>query len=392
MDVKKLNDPFETGVAKLFRDKYGNNYRLFRSPGRINLIGEHTDYNLGYVLPTSINHAIYFAINKSSNKQHSQVYSTNFDQTLDLDHQKLHVERGSWKSYIQACCLLLKQSGYTFEGVNCVIGGNIPVGAGLSSSAALTCGFIYALNTLYHLGLSRVDIAKMAQAAEHLIGVNCGIMDQFAVLFGKKDHVFRLDCRDLTYQYFPLSLENYDLILINSRVEHELVDSAYNDRRADCEFVLNQLKIKFPKVHSLREVDQAMLKMVERLITETQMKQVQYVLEENQRVLATCQALESGEIEKVGQYLYASHKGLSNDYEVSCPELDLLVDLSKKQGAILGSRMMGGGFGGCTINLLEKNNRIAVKTIMEKYQQETGIEPTAHPVSTGNGVGEVLVD
>ncbi len=360
---------------------------MVKSPGRINLIGEHTDYNNGFVMPAAIDNAMYFAIGKNGNAA-LEIHSYNYDESLvfeNLEKEGLP----SWASYFKAILQILKEKGFTINGVQCVFGGDIPIGAGLSSSAALCCGFIFGLSELFNLNISREEIAKIGQAAEHRIGLNCGLMDQYAVLFGKKDHVFRLDCKSLELKYIPFKLENHTLVLFNSNIEHKLAsaDSEYNVRRASCENVVELIAKDFPKIQSLRDIDNDLLKKYKDNIQPIDFKRVNYVLKENKRVDEVIDSLKENDFEIVGNILLQGHHGLSKEYEVSLPELDILVDLAKKEKGVLGGRLMGGGFGGATINLVSNEFKTtALANIKKQYFELTGLECKIHEVKIEDGV------
>lgn len=359
---------------------------LFSAPARINLIGEHTDYNLGFVLPAAIDRYIYFAI-AINEEPIFQIDSTDLKASVRFEKDNKTAPDQLWAKYFHCMIDVLKEKGHHFPPMICAFGGDIPIGSGLSSSAALTCGFIYALNELFDWKLTRLDIAQLAQASEHRVGLNCGIMDQYAVLHGKKNQVLQLDCLALTHQYFPLELGEYKLVLFNSMVSHSLADSAYNDRRQSCERVLHTIQEKQTTVQSLRDVDMDLLVQFKDQLSPIDFQRVSFVLEENQRVVETTKALSEGQLEAVGEYLYQSHEGLSKVYEVSCEELDFLVDSLRAKRGVLGSRMMGGGFGGCTINLIQSDciehlaNELTVA-----YQKKYNKTPAMHLVQTGDGV------
>ncbi len=292
-----------------------------------------------------------------------------------------------WLRYLQALVIEAAAVGLNVPGIEGVLGGNIPVGAGLSSSAAMGTGLIYWLFEHNGWEIDRMAIARIAQAAEHRIGTLCGIMDQFAVLYGKEGQAMRLDCRDLSFDYFPLELQSYTLVLINSRVSHELSGTAYNDRRASCQQILAQMKNLEPGVSTLRDVSLAHLEQYKASLDPEGIQRVAFVLKENERVLQTAQALEAGDFAAVGQLLYQSHQGLKSEYEVSCKELDLLVALAQAEPDVLGARMVGGGFGGCTLNLLLKSTwQSTVERITSHYRAQTGITPEVYPVSAADGV------
>lgn len=337
------------------------------SPGRINLIGEHTDYNRGFVMPSAIDKKIYFEFKKNDAENSVRIYSETFDTYVEwhlneltisteaLDDFKSHlVSENSWENYLLGVINEIHKAGKQFTGFDCIIKSELPIGAGISSSAALECGFAGGLNALFNLGLSKMEIVKLSQRAENnFVGSNCGIMDQFASVMSKKDHFIKLDCDSLEAQFIPAKLKNCKLLLINTNVSHNLADSAYNTRRQECEDSVAIIQKEYPKVHSLRQVNFEMLKEFEGKIAPIALKRCCYVLEENERVTATEKALKKNDLKAAGAFMYASHRGLQHDYEVSCKELDFLVDFSEEKEYIYGSRMMGGGFGGCTINLIE---------------------------------------
>ncbi|MCI4668861.1 MAG: galactokinase [Bacteroidia bacterium] len=361
-----------------------------QAPGRINLIGEHTDYNHGFVFPASIDKKMYFGITHNGESGENWIWAYNLDKEATFKSGDYNPEGSGWEKYLQALIQIWIEKGYPSPSVRLAFGGDIPLGAGLSSSAAMGTGFIYGLSKLMGIEIDRWDIVKIAQAAEHKIGANVGIMDQFAVLFGKESHAMKLDCRDHTFDYFPVNLPNHQLVLINTKVSHSLAESAYNDRRAATERVLAFLKDQNPKIETLRDISLDGLQAYRDQINPLDFMRVENVLEENSRVQQAAEALASNDLKSFGSLLYQSHEGLSKKYEVSCEELDILVDLAKKEEAVLGSRMMGGGFGGCTINLIEKNAAEEVaKRIMDSYKDITHLEPEVYFVSIEDGVKEI---
>ncbi|MEM1318917.1 MAG: galactokinase [Bacteroidota bacterium] len=364
---------------------------LIKAPGRINLIGEHTDYNQGFVLPAAIDQSIYFAMGKSSDGQ-LRLRALDFEDELhyDLSTQAFQYTH-SWGRYIQAIIEILLEKGHELGGLRGLFGGDIPIGAGLSSSAALCSGFLFGLSELFDLQLTRPNIALIAQAAEHRIGLNCGLMDQYAVLFGRREQALCLDCQNLTFDYFPLQLKEYTLVLLNSKIEHQLaVDSAYNDRREACETVVRHMQKDHPAVESLRDISSTLLEQYADQLPPLPMQRARYVLEENQRVQRMLVALQEGDVTQIGQLLWQSHEGLSKEYEVSTPEVDLLVALARAEPAILGARMMGGGFGGCTLNLVRTEGKtVALDRIMQAYAAQTGIHAEAYEVAISDGVKKV---
>lgn len=361
---------------------------MVRSPGRINLIGEHTDYNDGFVMPAAIDKEIIFAMAPSPEGV-SQIHSLNFSETVTVDlNNPDRVNHPAWLNYLLGVIRSLKDGGHNISPFVCTVGGNIPVGAGLSSSAAFECGFAFALNEMNGLGLSRQELIKTAQWAEHnYAGVKCGIMDQFASMMGREGFVFVLDCRDLSYEYFPLRFPGYDIVLVDSRVKHSLAGSEYNTRRAECEAGVSELKKHYPDVASLRDVTLQMLEGHHSTLKGKIFDRCRYVVEENHRVQAAGHDLREGNLAEFGKKMYQTHHGLSRLYEVSCAELDFLVDQAQNLD-IPGSRMMGGGFGGCTINIVPRERKdIFAAKIGESYQRQFSIAPLFYTVNIMDGTG-----
>ena len=364
---------------------------LISAPGRINLIGEHTDYNDGFVLPAAINKHIYFAFSAAEG-QHATIQSLNYDHQLRFDlagDPPLNLP--AWGRYLYTATQALRERGHHLLPFHCAFGGDIPLGAGMSSSAALCCGFIFGLSELYDLAISREENALIAQATEHRIGLNCGLMDQYAVLFGENDKVLFLDCESLEYQHFPLALGEYTLVLINSMVKHELAaESGYNDRRASCERVVKQVQLEHPEVKTLRQVSREQLVAYQDRLSAEDYRRANYVLDENQRVKDAVAVLQRGDVPQAGALMFASHTGMRDEYQITTPEIDSLVDLAKEQDEVLGSRMMGGGFGGCTINLLKKEDQAAtVERIVQPYQKMYGLTPEVYELALSDGVRRV---
>lgn len=375
-------------IQESFINNYSGEPLLIRAPGRINLIGEHTDYNNGFVMPAAIDKAIYFAIGKNGNEV-LNIHSLNYDENIILNTSFQKSNLPTWAKYFKAILEILEEKGIPISGVECVFGGDIPIGAGLSSSAALCCGFIFGLSELFGLNISRKEIAIIGQAAEHRIGLNCGLMDQYAVLFGKKDHVFCLDCKSLSLNHIPFKLENHSIVLINSNIEHQLAstDSEYNVRRASCEKVVSIIAKDTPEIESLRDVNLNLLENYKETLQLTDYQRVKYVIQENQRVHSVIQHLEQKDFKKVGNVLLRGHQGLSKEYEVSLPQIDTLVELAQKEAGVLGCRLMGGGFGGATINLISNEFKaIALKNIKEQYLNLTGLVCEVHQVQLEDGV------
>ena len=373
-------------IHTVFNEIFAEAATVFRSPGRINIIGEHTDYNEGFVLPAAIDKSIYVAISKRTDKQ-VKLFSGEFNEhfTTDIDHIK--PASIQWPNYILGVVDQLQKKGYVIGGFNLVIDGDIPIGAGLSSSAAVECAVVFALNDIFKLGLSRMQMAPLAQKAEHVFaGVHCGIMDQFASMFGKKDNAIKLDCRSLEYEYVPINLTGYKILLFNTNVKHNLASSEYNTRRKQCEEGVSIIAQNHPAVKSLRDVSMAMLKDNVAGVDSLIFKRCKYVVQENLRLLSTCDDLKKGDVKALGKKMFETHHGLKHDYEVSCRELDFLVDYVKHNEAVAGARMVGGGFGGCTINLVkEEGVEKLVEQISAAYQKETSLTLSAYTVSIENG-------
>lgn len=368
-----------------FIERFSSNPVFYASAGRINLIGEHTDYNGGFVFPGAIDKYIMTAININGTDK-VRLYSVDMNQYTEFGLREEDKPAEQWACYVFGVCREILKRGFEVKGFDAVFAGNVPLGAGLSSSAALESCFAYALNDLFNDNkISIFELALIGQSTEHnYCGVNCGIMDQFASVFGKKDCLMRLDCRSLEFKYFPFKPVGYKLVLVNSQVKHELVDSPYNKRRESCERVAKTLGVE-----TLRDADMSMLEAAKDQICDEDYKRAVYVIGEKQRVLDVCEALEKGDYETVGQRMYETHHGLSKDYEVSCEELDFLNDVAKECG-VTGSRIMGGGFGGCTINLVkEELYDTFVQTAKTKFNEKYGIEPIIIDVVISDGAHKV---
>lgn len=368
-----------------FIERFSSNPIFYASAGRINLIGEHTDYNGGFVFPGAIDKYIMTAININGTDK-VRLYSVDMNQYTEFGLREEDKPDEQWACYVFGVCREVIKRGFEVKGFDAVFAGNVPLGAGLSSSAALESCFAYALNDLFNDNkISIFELALTGQSTEHnYCGVNCGIMDQFASVFGKKDCLMRLDCRSLEFKYFPFKPMGYKLVLVNSQVKHELVDSPYNKRRESCERVAKTLGVE-----TLRDADMSMLEAAKAQISDEDYKRAVYVIGEKQRVLDVCEALEKGNYETVGQRMYETHHGLSKDYEVSCEELDFLNDVAKECG-VTGSRIMGGGFGGCTINLVkEELYDTFVQTAKTKFNEKYGIEPIIIDVVISDGAHKV---
>lgn len=360
--------------------------KIVLSPGRINIIGEHIDYNDGYVLPAAIDKVICFALEKNNSKK-SKIIAIDLNEEFEIDlTQEVKLSDIVWTNYIRGVIKQLQDNGFSFEGFNCVFSSNIPVGSGLSSSAALECGMIFGIQQLFDLKIEKVDIALLGQKAEHWVGINCGIMDQFSSVLGLENKVIQLDCNTLDYHYHNADFKDYSLVLFDSNVKHSLFTSEYNTRRIECEQGLSIIKSHFPEVKSFRNCTEEQLLSIQDKMDETVFKRVHYVVKEINRVIKACEALNKGNIEELGQLLFETHYGLSQEYEVSCAELDMLVDTAKADNTIIGSRLMGGGFGGCTINLIKKGHENEVKSKFSNlYLNTFGIELKFYDVKISNG-------
>lgn len=371
----------KTKIQNEFKSRFGQEGILFVAPGRFNLIGEHTDYNGGFVFPGAIDKFIMAEILPNDTDK-VRVFSIDIDEYAEFGLNEEDAPTQQWARYIFGVCREIIKRGGVVKGFDAVFAGNVPLGAGLSSSAALESCFANALNELFNDNrFPKMELARIGQSTEHnYCGVNCGIMDQFASVHGKKDNLMRLDCRSGEFEYFPFKLDGYKLVLVDSRVKHELVDSPYNKRRESCEHVAKTLGVE-----TLRDADMAMLDAAKDKINEEDYKRAKYVIEEKQRVLDVCDALVKGDYETVGRCMYGTHEGMSKLYEVSCEELDYLNDVAKECG-VTGSRIMGGGFGGCTVNLVKDDlydNFIA--TVTAKFNEKYGHEPKIYPVIVSDG-------
>lgn len=379
-------------VEKKFKELFNENPLLLRSPGRVNLIGEHTDYNMGYVLPGAIDKSIYFAITPR-NDDLCKIYAYDINESHEFNVNDIHRSEKSWTNYLMGVVDQLNKAGYKINGFNCVFGGDIPIGAGLSSSAALEAGLAYALNSIYDLKISKLELVKLAQKSENeFVGVKCGIMDQYINIFGEENKVLKIDCRSLEYEYIPFEFKNVSIVLFNTGVSHSLASSEYNLRRKECREGVEIIQKDFPEVQSLRDVTLDMIYEYKNKMTNKIYNRCKYVVEENERLLKACNALKRKDLPTLGELMYQTHEGLSKDYEVSCDELDYLVDLTKNDDRIYGARMMGGGFGGCTINLIEKNEVQDVCNLFaEKYKRKFGIELKYYVTSINKGTSFIEV-
>jgi len=308
--------------------RFGSTPRVFRSPGRVNLIGEHTDYNDGFVLPAGVDKEVVFAVSKNSTQSEIHLYAIDLDEEFSFTIDSISPSEKEWPNYLIGIVEQLLKLGKKLDsGLDCVFGGDVPLGAGMSSSAAIECCFAYSINQLFDLNLDQFELVKLSQKAENeFVGVNCGIMDQFASVFSKADHVVRLDCRTLEHEYFKFNLDHYKIVLVDTQVKHSLASSEYNTRRQECEQGVELMKNHYPDVNSLRDVNTTTLANHQGEFEPIVYKRCSYVVGEIERTIRACEKLVDGDIIGFGKEMYETHDGLSKDYEVSCAELDFLVD------------------------------------------------------------------
>ncbi len=367
-------------IRNVFEERYGAPDLMVRGPGRVNLIGEHTDFNLGFVLPAAVDRSIWLAMRPRKDDV-VRVHAADVGESFETRVASLTRSDRGWPNYLLGVYAEMAADGHAPRGVDCVFGGDLPIGSGMSSSAALECGFAFGLNELFVLGYDRPSLARLGQRVEHrFVGVNCGIMDQVASLLGRDGHVVRLDCRDLSTEYISLADSGLVVVLCDSRVRRSLATgSEYNARRAQCEAGVALLRSRHPEVRSLRDVTEDMLEAARPRMEPVVFARCAYVLQENQRVLDTCKALARRDYAGVGRAMNESHLGLQRDYDVSCPELNVLAEGAQGIPGVLGSRMMGAGFGGCTINLVWKAELPRFDAAMtEVYHRTLRTEPLCH--------------
>ncbi|MEJ7821990.1 MAG: galactokinase, partial [Chitinophagaceae bacterium] len=378
-------------VRDIFKENYSSTPHLYYSPGRINFIGEHIDYNDGFVMPAAINKGIYYAISLN-NTEEINFNSVDFNEKLTINTRDIKKMTG-WKNYVLSVVnefLLLKKE---VKGFDCVFGGDIADGAGISSSAAVEGGLAFGINNLFNFGLNRKELALLCQRAEHNFpGVMCGIMDQYANMFGKKDHVILLDCKSIEHKYFPLRLEGYEIVLINTKVHHNLASSEYNVRRKQCEQGLEILK-KEKGINSFRDIKSSNeLVPFKDKMGDKVYDRCKYVVEEILRTQQAAKLLQQNNLSEFGKLMFDTHEGLSKLYEVSCKELDFLVEKARGNKDVIGSRMMGGGFGGCTINIIKKESiKDFLSDATVAYQKKFQIEPEVIEVQIGDGTYEISI-
>ncbi len=373
-------------VIKVYQNKFGNETpEVYTSPGRVNLIGEHTDYNGSFVFPGAIDKGMIAAI-RFNGTDKVRAYAIDLDEYAEFGLEEADLPKEGWAKYIFGVCREIIKRGKSIKGFDTAFAGDVPLGAGMSSSAALESTYAYALNDLLDLGIDKFELARVGQSTEHnYVGVMCGIMDQFASIFGKEGHLIRLDTKTMEYAYFPFDPKGYKLVLLDTLVKHELASSAYNKRRESCENAARTIAKRHPEVEFLRDASMEMLDEVKGEISEEDYTRAKYVIEETQRVRDVSDALERGDYETVGQKMYETHHGMSKLYEVSCEELDFLNEVAREHG-VTGSRVMGGGFGGCTINLVKDELYDSfIRDAKEQFNAKYGHEPKVYDVVISDG-------
>jgi len=391
-EISKAQREMAEKAAKKFRQFFSEEPIVVRSPGRINIIGEHTDYNEGFVLPAAIDKAAYLAIAlRDDDEIHLVAADLNEKFSISLNELK-PVSDISWPNYILGSVAQFIKKGIALKGFNAVLMSDVPIGAGLSSSAAVECATTFALNELMHANLEKLEMVKMSQIAEHeYAGVMCGIMDQFASMMGKEGYVMKLDCRSLQYDYVPFKLEGIKILLLDTNVKHSLASSEYNTRRTECSQAVTWIKEHEPQVKSLRDVTEEMLDKYVLIKDKLVDMRSRFIVQEINRLQRACEDLLKGDIQALGRKMFATHDGLSKMYEVSCDELDYLVEFVRNNDAVVGARMMGGGFGGCTINLVKEEAVGAlIKDISAQYLKHFGKKPDAYLVSISDGTSRIL--
>jgi galactokinase len=377
-------------IEEKFRELYKSEPLMIRSPGRVNIIGEHTDYNLGPVLPAAIDRYMYLAIGARTDNE-VKVYAADYDDEYTASTTKLEKAWKLWPNYLLGVVNEMLKDGKNVSGINIVFGGDIPLAAGLSSSAAITCATAFAINKLLNFGYSKIELAKIAQKAEHnFVGVHCGLMDQFASLFGKENHLIKLNCSTEEHEYIPFTAQDIKIVLFDTGIKHHLVTSAYNERRSQCEAGIEIVKKHHPGIKGLPDITEAMLQQYVKPVDDVIYRRCLYVVQEIERLEKACLDLQKEDFESLGQRMFATHAGLKDLYEVSCDECDFLVDTTHKLLPVLGSRMMGAGFGGCTINLIYNDHVDAtIETVKEEYRTKFKKELKAYLTTIGNGTEEI---
>jgi len=374
-------------IIAIHTARFGEMDVVIRAPGRINLIGEHTDYNEGFVLPAAIDKSIFLTFSPRTDDIVHAI-AADLDQSISWNIHSFPPQEAKWAHYIQGMVAICRTAGHEISGFNCVFGGDIPIGAGLSSSAALECGTGRGLIEMGGWNMESWELIKLAQQAEHqYVGVKCGIMDQFASVMGKSKHVMRLDCRNFTYEYIPLEMEECTLVLCDTQVSHSLASTAYNTRRAQCEAGVEFLQNQGEAVASLRDITREQLARYKGQLDPVIFRRCQFIVDENSRVWQACQALEQKDWNLLGELMYASHNGLQHAYEVSCDELDFLVEMTYDDDQVLGARMVGGGFGGCTLNLVQKAHvRKFSEQMQAAYEKQWNKSLPIYLIQSADGV------
>jgi galactokinase len=385
-----IDSLMQSRITETFRHHFETSPLLVFAPGRINLIGEHTDYQEGFVFPAAFTQGIYVGIAKN-NLSYCRAYSLDFEQEFCFELNSMSPKKGHWATYIMGMFTLLQQAGFPLENVDLVIGGDIPVGAGLSSSAALSVSLALAVSELFDFRIPKKNLALYAQKSEQLFaGVNCGIMDPYASAFGTQGQAMLLDCRSLTHHDVPVDLGDYGLVLIHSKVSHSLASTAYNQRRAACEESVTILQQSFPEIRTLRDLALSDLPTIKTLLPDLLFPKAKHVITECARVHQTAAALASSNLPLVGSLLQSSHQSLRDDFEVSCPELDFLSQQAQLSDAVLGARMMGGGFGGCLLSLMKKEQIQPFKEqIQNTYEKAFELTPAFIEVAIGEGARKI---
>ncbi len=384
-----MQNPLVEYTSNAFKEEFGSQpEHIFLSPGRVNIIGEHVDYNDGYVLPASIDKYICFAVSENPTSNECIFVAKDLNETFSCSvTEELQPVSEMWANYLLGVLHQIQQKNVRLHGLKILFSSTIPIGSGLSSSAALECGFAFILNEIFNIGISKKELALIGQKSEHtFVGVNCGIMDQFASVFGKEDQVMLLDCNTLEHHYFNAEIKGYQWVLFDSCVKHTHLTSGYNDRRADMEHAKHVLHQHYPNVNSFRDVTVDMLDEHRNEIGEIPHKRSNYVVGEIERVKKTAEAMSQNKPEEVGKFLYETHQGLSKEYEVSCDEVDFLVEEAMKHSTVQGARLMGGGFGGCSINLIkDEDAEMVIATVKERYKDAFGIEMKVYPIKIAHG-------
>ena len=372
-----------------FKQHFNGQPRVFQAPGRVNLIGEHTDYNDGYVFPMAINRYTTVAVSPRADRR-LELWSENMGEAASVDLDRFERKAG-WSDYVAGIASMLEREGFRLPGADLYIESDVPVGSGLSSSAAIEISTALALLSTVNGTMDGAALAKLGQRAENsFVGMNCGIMDQFISVHAKAHHAMLLDCRSLDYELVPLRAEHLRVVICNTMVKHELGASEYNKRRAECEEGVRIIQADFPKIVALRDLSLSQFDGVSYKLPEVVRKRCRHVISEDERVLQSVSALKGDKYELFGKLMNASHDSLREDYQVSCEELDLMVDIARRVDGVLGARMTGGGFGGCTVNLVESAKKDDFCfTVKEKYKSSTGLDPTIYVSTPADGAHEM---